>query len=475
MEKRIVILLDPASEVSRSVKWERLGPVVSELSELYQIVRESIIDLILVDESRSDLKLVVANRIRRIHGLTEIWKVRTGNYDFDNDAEFIDGSFSVALGENGIKSKIKQILETKEKLKEYKIVGRSRQMKTIAETIARIAPTEVPVLIVGPSGSGKELVAKALHDQSLRSDRNFVAINCGALSEGVLESELFGHEKGAFTGSVSKREGLFEKAGGGSIFLDEIGETKPETQVKLLRVLEDGTFYPVGSSVARQTNVRVISATNRDLQEAIKEKNFREDLYFRIGVVKIILPPLLERKGDIQPLLQHFWRGDDKISYTDSALELLIRYDWPGNIRQLKNFTDRMMALKPKGSVDKDDVQRFIDEQHHDSHNLPVSTGKTVEEAGQELIYRAILQLGSEVKLLRELITSNLPSEDYNVPVDGSESAEIGFKNMTVEQMESLMIRQILAETRGNRKEAAKKLGIGERTLYRKLRKYKIS
>ncbi|RKX25157.1 MAG: sigma-54-dependent Fis family transcriptional regulator [Candidatus Zixiibacteriota bacterium] len=361
----------------------------------------------------------------------------------------------------------------KKTLRRYGIVGRSSRMKALARTIDRIAPTDVSVLIVGPSGSGKELVAQALHSDSPRADRPFVAINCGALAEGVLESELFGHEKGAFTGSVGKREGLFHKADGGTIFLDEIGETKPGMQVKLLRVLEDGHYYPVGSSVPQRVNVRVVAATNRDLTEAIADKQFREDLYFRVSAVKLVVPPLMERRGDIQPLLQWFLREQPKLECSDSALEKLAHYDWPGNVRQLSNFVSRMVALKPEGLIENEDVDSFLAEQYASATHLPVSTGRTVEEAGQELIYRAILSLGNEVRILRNLITSNLPNEaeiqrsspPVDVPLQGS----------TMEEMERAVIEQILVETGGNRKEAAQKLGIGERTLYRKLSKYNLS
>ena len=469
MNKKIIILTSkkPAHEIS----WERVGTIVTELSELYQIVKETEVDLILVDEDRNDLRYQVAVKIRRYNGLTDIWRVTTETMTSEPLEDYYDGSFSLELGETGIVSKVNQILNAKELLNRYGIIGRSQKMKIIAETIDRIAPTDVPVLIVGPSGSGKELVAQAIHADSNRADNPFVAINCGAIAEGVLESELFGHEKGAFTGSISKRDGLFQKADSGTVFLDEIGETKQELQVKLLRVLEDGTFYPVGSSNPKYTNVRIVSATNRDLTEAISERDFREDLYFRIGVVKIILPPLFERKSDIQPLLKYFWRLE-KLDYSDSALELLLQYDWPGNIRQLKNFAERMTAFRQKGMVDKSDVEQFIEEQHGNVHNLPVSTGKSSEEAGQELIYHAILSLGGEIRLLRDLITSHLPNENPN---EVSADPERVLKGLTVEQMEKMMIRQALTDTDGNRKETAKKLGIGERTLYRKLNKYNLS
>lgn len=470
---RTVILLSTDQAKSDTVDWQKIGLVVTELSQLYHLVKESRIDLILVDENRTDLKRAVAMRIRRYNGLTEIWVIVSNGFHPEPADEYIDGVISWDLGEEGVAKKVKQILAGKDLLNHLQLVGRSPKMKVVAETIERIAPTDVSVLVVGPSGSGKELVAHALHDNSARHNRPFVAINCGALAEGVLESELFGHEKGAFTGSVGRREGLFHKADGGTIFLDEIGETKPDMQVKLLRVVEDGTYYPVGSSLPRKADVRIVSATNRDLTEAIADRSFREDLYFRIGVVKIVLPPLWEKKSDIQPLLQHFLGGKRHLDYSDSALELLTKYDWPGNVRQLKNFADRMEALKPKGLVDVEDVERFIDEQHTAATHLPVTTGKTVEEAGQELIYRAILSLGNEIRMLRDLITAHLPSE-LPVPEEEVSPMSVG-KGSTMEQMERSHIEQALTESRGNRKEAARKLGIGERTLYRKLKKYDLS
>jgi DNA-binding NtrC family response regulator len=471
MQHRTAILIDP-NKADDPIDWGKIGLVVTELSRLYQVVKEHRIDLILVEETRTDLKRAVAAKVRRFNGLTEIWIVAEGSYPQETSVDYIDGVLSRDLGKEGIAKKVEHILRGKDLLSRYKIVSRSPRMKMVAETIERIAPTDVAVLVVGPSGSGKELVARAIHDNSARRDKPFVAINCGALAEGVLESELFGHEKGAFTGSVAKREGLFYKADGGTIFLDEIGETKPEMQVKLLRVLEDGTYYPVGSSEPRKTDVRVISATNRDLTEAIADRLFREDLYFRIGVVKTVLPPLWERKVDIEPLLQHFWADRLGLSYSDSALELLMKYDWPGNVRQLKNFAERMAALKPEGLVDVEDVERFIDEQHAKVTHLPVSTGKTVEQAGQELIYHAILSLGNEIRMLRDLITAHLPSE---TPPAAQPVADAVQPGMTMEQMERMLIARALEETNGNRKEAARRLGIGERTLYRKLKKYHLS
>jgi DNA-binding NtrC family response regulator len=468
---KIIIFLSPDRSPDRAISWEQFGTVTTELAEVYRLVRERQIDLIVADEHRHELTAAVATKLRRPNGLTEIWLI-TDDEQAGTTRDFIDGHFSRRLESDGIGKKIKQIFSDKELLARYGMVGRSTAIRAVARTIDRIAPTDVSVLVVGPSGSGKELVARAVHTDSPRRDRPFVAINCGAIAEGVLESELFGHERGAFTGAVSRRDGLFTKADAGTIFLDEIGETKPDMQVKLLRFLEDGTFYPVGSSTPRRANVRVVAATNRDLLEAIADRKFREDLYFRLSVVKVNLPPLLERKGDIQPLLQHFMIERPELEFADSALNLLERYDWPGNVRQLKNFAARMMALKTKGVIGVDDVEVYLAEQHTSTaSNLPVSTGRTAEEAGQELIYRAILSLGNEVRLLRDLITAHLPSESDSGDITAAAAAR---STTTMDEMERTLIERMLAETKGNRKETARRLGIGERTLYRKLGKYKI-
>ena len=471
ISNRVIILVDPASH--DGINWEEVGTVVTELPELYQSVKESDFDLLLADEDRVDLTPGIAMKLHRYNGLMDIWSLVDKEYPEETPSKVFDGQMSTAIGQKGIEKKVSQIIAVKDLLRRYGIVGRAPKIKAIATTIERIAPTDVSVLIVGPSGSGKELVANALHNDSPRHDKPFVAINCGALAEGVLESELFGHEKGAFTGSVSRREGLFHKAEGGTVFLDEIGETRADMQVKLLRVLEDGTYYPVGSSTALRADVRIVAATNRDLADAIADRSFREDLYFRISVVKIVVPPLYERKRDIQPLLQYFWRDNKELSYSDAALELLMRYDWPGNVRQLRNFASHTAALKQTGLVDEADVQRFLSEQHVSARHLPVSTGRTVEEAGHELIYHAILQLGNEIRMLRDLITSHLPSEPSSADFEHQEAAagEAG----TMDDMEKLLIEQTLKATGGNRKEAARRLGIGERTLYRKINKYGLS
>jgi len=457
MNQDVVILTDEKRKPAGKIDWDRIGVPVNGIAQLYQIIRERAVSLVLVDVHRHDVNQAVAIKIRRPYGQTDIWKLVETEAEPCEVESYFDGCIPADAGTGGIVKRLTQVLADKKLLESYGLVGRSSTMRAMARTIDRIAPTDVSVLIVGPSGSGKELVARALHNSSPRKSGPFVAINCGAMAEGLLESELFGHEKGAFTGSVGKREGLFRKAEGGTIFLDEIGETKLDMQVKLLRVLEDGTFYPVGSSVPERTDVRVVAATNRDLTEALAERHFREDLYFRISAVKLVVPPLMDRRADIQPLLQYFWRDQKGLDYSGGALERLMKYDWPGNVRQLRNFASRMTALKPTGLVETDDVEKFLSEQHATAQHLPVSTGRTAEEAGQELIYRAILSLGNEIRMLRNLITANLPGEHAAEPATGA-AVDAG---STMEEMEEALIR-------------ARRLGIGERTLYRKLAKYNL-
>nr|MBN2278357.1 sigma-54-dependent Fis family transcriptional regulator [candidate division Zixibacteria bacterium] len=460
------------------VIFESLGEFVGELSHLYTLLKERTADLILIAEQFPGINAGIIRKIRRRSPMADIWKVVShpaGIHPDHEDPELFEGIINCTDGRERIAPKVGKILNQKSLLDKYGIIGRSEKMKVVAETIDRIAPTDITVLINGPSGSGKELVARAIHDNSPRAGGRYVAINCGALAEGVLESELFGHEKGAFTGSVSKREGLFVQANGGTIFLDEIGETKPDMQVKLLRVLEDGYFHPVGGDRPIRSDARVIAATNRDLFEAIREGRFREDLYFRLGVVKINLAPLFERRGDILPLLCHFASGEKIGGFSDSALEVLERYDWPGNVRQLKNFVARMGALYPGEQISLTRVEQFLAEQSVEQRNLPVVTGHTPEEAGHELIYHALLSLGSEVKRLRDLILDNIPAKsEVETEPEYIKPGKV-YSGRTLKEMEQEMIEKALHEADGNRKLAARKLGIGERTLYRKIKEYGLN
>jgi DNA-binding NtrC family response regulator len=455
--------------------FRRVGEYVEQLSHLYSIIRERNVDLILIPEDFPGINRGIIRRIRTRTPLTDIWQIVVSEENRNDSDNLYDGLINLNDGSEQISKKVKRILYQKSLLNKFGMVGRSGKMKIVAETIERIASTDISVLIIGPSGSGKELVARAIHDYSTRVDGRFVAINCGALAEGVLESELFGHEKGAFTGSVGKREGLFLRANSGTIFLDEIGETKPDIQVKLLRVLEDGCFYPVGGDKPVHSDARILAATNRDLSEAIHDGAFREDLYFRLGVVKIILPSLYDRRDDIFPLLYYFADIEGLKGFSDSALDLLLRYDWPGNVRQLRNFVARMAALHPKGEISAAEVEHYIDEQGMGRKNLPVVTGHSLEEAGHELIYHALISLGNEIKMLRDLIIENLPPK-HDIEVHETEKEMPDFQaGRSIKEMEKELIISILKKTDGNRKAAAKLLGIGERTLYRKLKDYDLS
>ncbi|MFQ5882181.1 MAG: sigma-54-dependent transcriptional regulator [Candidatus Methylomirabilales bacterium] len=305
------------------------------------------------------------------------------------------------------------------------MVTQSRMIQRILEMVGKIAPTDSTILITGESGTGKELIAKAIHQHSKRRGKPFLVINCGALQESILESELFGHEKGAFTGAHSSKLGLFEVADGGTLLLDEIAEISPAMQMKLLRVIETGRFFRVGGTRERQVDVRVLSATNRDLQERVKTGKFREDLYYRINVIPIHLPPLRERPEDIPILTRHFLQlfvPLGKKSMSGEAMDLLTRYPWPGNIRELQHVIRRALILSPKAQIEPED--------------LPLD-----------------LQLGRATRARRRAASSPLS---------------------TLEETERQHILRVLEEVKGHRGRAASILGIDPKTLYRKLIAYHI-
>lgn len=300
----------------------------------------------------------------------------------------------------------------------WEIVGESNAMKAVYRLIERAGPTDKPILIQGESGTGKELVARALHRASLASDKPLVAINCAALPETLLESELFGHEKGAFTGAVASKPGLFEVADGGTLFIDEIGELEGGLQAKLLRVLEDGLLRRVGSIREQKVNVRILAATNRDLAKEVEKGNFREDLYYRINVLRIHLPPLRERAGDIPLLVEHF--AEDGWSWDQDLLRVLEGYGWPGNVRQLANALDRAMILSDDDSLRPE--------------NLPPEIVRT--------------------------------SQENPTPMGGSEG--------DLDSVNRRHVCDTLARCDGNKTRTARALGVSRRTLYRLLEKYGI-
>ncbi|MEZ5941968.1 MAG: sigma-54 dependent transcriptional regulator [Planctomycetaceae bacterium] len=307
-----------------------------------------------------------------------------------------------------------------------RIIGDSPAMKEVFRLISKIAPTDKSVLIEGESGTGKELVARAIQENSPRLGRPFVTINCAALPETLVESELFGHEKGAFTGAANRKQGLFEVAHSGTLFIDEIGELTPALQPKLLRVLEDGSFRRIGSHLERRVNVRVIAATNRDLAEEVAEGRFREDLYYRLNVLSIKLPPLRDRDGDIEQIVDHFL--GDQWELEPEAMDAMVRYHWPGNVRQLINAVDRATVLAEDGVITIDDLPSEV------VKCVPISTG----------------QNGSSTALSRA-------SDDIDLA-----------------SVERAHIISILQKSKGNKAKAARMLGIHRRKLYRLLERFSI-
>jgi DNA-binding NtrC family response regulator len=366
-------------------------------------------------------------------------------------------------------------------MREEGIFGHSSVQIRAAEAIYQVAQSDVTVLIGGESGTGKEMYARAIHSLSPRNEETFVPVNCGAIAEGVLESELFGHEKGAFTGAAGRREGYFEVADGGTIFLDEIGEIKPDIQVRLLRVLDQRSFMRVGGANQISVDVRIIAASNKDLRALTLEGEFREDLYYRLSVVTLIAAPLRDRPVDIMPLVRRFLseknRGDVRIE--PDAVDLLLQYSWPGNIRELRNFVESSLVTSAEGIISTATVSDYINSQTRSNRQLPVVTGKTRHEADFQLVYQALLNLAHEVAGLKDLIlnrTDGLRSDDgsLHVPLypEMEVRADTGIKS--VEQMERELIAKALREVDGNRRKAAEILGIGERTLYRKIKQYSL-
>lgn len=350
-----------------------------------------------------------------------------------------------------------------------------------------MAPTNVAVLIEGESGSGKELAAKALHEQSPRQGKVMFTVNCGAIPEGILESELFGHQRGAFTGAVESRKGYFELADGSSLFLDEIGEMPLSTQVKVLRVLEQKEFMRVGGGAYRDVDVRIIAATNKNLNEEVKAGNFREDLYYRLNAVRIVIPPLRVRPEDIPELLDKFadeFCQQNKIQFegfTDEAMEILQRMEWPGNARELRNFVQSIIVLQRGRRIDDSVLDEFLERQQTVSRSLPVPTGIPADRVERELIYQVLLELKSDMNQIKQLLYSQLVQPkswgDWKqsppvLAVDPEQEVRPDEEIRSLEEAERDLISRALEKTNWSKRKAAQILGISERTLYRKIKDY---
>ncbi len=391
--------------------------------------------------------------------------------------------------------------------KRFGILGKSESVQSMLATIEQVAPTDISVLIAGDSGSGKELVAAALHKNSRRGHKPFVIVNCGAIPAGIIESELFGHKKGAFTGAQSDRKGYFQTADGGTIFLDEIGETPLETQVKLLRVLEQGEFLPVGSSMKMKVDVRIIAASNRNLEKDVESGAFRKDLFYRLKAITINVPSLKDRKEDI-PILANKFAKDCAVrnqilfkGFYEGAYQVMSQHTWPGNIRELKNFIESMVILEKGGVIKTDVIYRYLNADSSPTELnplLPVKLDRSVDQAERELILQQLFMLRREIAEMKETLTRSLPgramgdraADEYNpalevLPEESPHEIvndEIPailnpqmLGNLTAAQVEKELILRSLQRFNFNKRKTAQALEMAERTLYRKIKEYGIA
>ena len=390
--------------------------------------------------------------------------------------------------------------------RKFGILGQSAGVQSMLETIEQVAPTDISVLIAGESGSGKELVASALHKHSRRAHKPFVIVNCGAIPAGIIESELFGHKKGAFTGAQSDRKGYFQAADGGTIFLDEIGETPLETQVKLLRVLEQGEFLPVGSSASMRVDVRIVAASNRNLEKEVDSGSFRKDLFYRLKAITITVPSLRDRRDDI-PILANKFAADCAIrnqilfkGFSDGALKVMSQHRWPGNIRELKNFIESMVILEKGGVIKTEVIYRYLNAESSPTELnplLPVKLDRSVDQAERELILQQLFMLRREIAEMKGLIDQRLAArptgesngeeynpalevlpDDHNNEIHGDDTPAILNPQMlgtlTAAQVEKELITRSLERFNFNKRKTAQALQMAERTLYRKIKEYEI-
>lgn len=358
------------------------------------------------------------------------------------------------------------------------LIGSSVPIVELKQIIKQVAPTDVTVLITGESGVGKEVIANLIHYNSKRKDKPFITVNCGAIPEGIIESELFGHEKGSFTGAIEARKGYFEAAKGGTIFLDEIGELPLATQVKFLRILENGEFVKVGGTKTERTDVRVIAATNKNLEHQISINAFREDLYYRLRSINIYIPPLRNRKEDINPLFEHFVKqfcAKNNINFkgiSNEAVEYIVNYNWPGNIRQLKNFTESLITLNHGKVIEREDVLKQLNVQESASSTLPAVMYGFKERDERQLLFRALFEIKNDILDLKQHIENieqngNIGSDPENFVIPKENLTELTF-----EDFEQELLTFYWNKYHGNVNRIAKKLKLSGRTLYRKFKDY---
>ena len=391
--------------------------------------------------------------------------------------------------------------------KQSGIIGNSDAINQVLEMVAQVSPVDISVLINGESGTGKEVVAKAIHKTGKRRHMPIIIVNCGAIPEGIIESELFGHKKGSFTGASNDRKGYFEEANGGTIFLDEIGETPSDTQVKLLRVLESGEFIRVGESKTRNTDVRIIAATNKNLLELVKKGDFRQDLYYRLKTVNIELPPLRKRVEDLNAFVDRFaleFTRSNDVEYRGfmpDAVRLMKKYHWPGNIRELKHFTEKLLVLNKGHRITLDMVEKELEgifnQDIEINSSLPTIIDKTKNQAEIDLILRQLFILKQDTELIQKMLLGNHVSKtidpnltgintidnlNVELPKKSMEIVEDGYRfikddaigDMLIKDLEKEAVKRTLKYFNNNRRKTAKSLGMSERTLYRKIEEFEI-
>lgn len=394
----------------------------------------------------------------------------------------------------------------------FGIIGHSLLLERAIDIAGQVAGTDITVLITGESGVGKESFPQIIHQLSARKHGPYIAVNCGAIPEGTIDSELFGHEKGSFTGATDARKGYFEVVNGGTIFLDEVADLPLSTQVRLLRVLETGEFIKVGSSKVIKTDVRVVAATNIDIPEAINKGRFRQDLFYRLNTVPIFIPPLRERKEDVILLFKKFANDFAEkyrmppIEIDDAARQMLMNYRWQGNIRQLKNITEQISIIEKERLVTSNILVNYLPDEHRDLPMLYKKENTPSDFSERELLYKVLFDMKRDINDLKKLVVdiiktgdvsnemqhypliqqlykdvenSQQPSMDYDnsseqSPLDGFYTPEIIDESLSIQKKEIDLIKKAIEKHKGKRKIAARELGISERTLYRKIKEYGI-
>ncbi len=519
--KALITLTDVECAVRLNAALEQSGietAMVSPIDDMRREIRRESPDVIVFTGAIADPANLQIVREQLWEGLSVIGLADVEDEDLRERLKrlgFID-VYTKPVPTDELAAIVRRSLDRQRLVKDTGLIGQSDAIREVLVKIQQMAPVSSTVMIEGESGTGKELVARGIHRLSPRRNKPFIAVNVGALTESLIESELFGHEKGAFTGAAERRLGRFELAHGGTIFLDEIGEIPPATQVKLLRVLEERELTRVGGVAPITVDVRVVAATNQPLRQRVEEGFFRSDLYYRLNVLSMYLPPLRERRDDIPLLVRRFVKDysaqHDRPFHGISAeaMQIMMTYSWPGNVRELRNLVESMVVLAPGREITADDIPREIRE--GGARFLPVRIGPVLRESvradGREMefIVRSLVELKLQLEELRSrvnevgarqqrlsdgsradtVIASNGGDPGEHVdnsplagaiepPVRGPQPVTLTIApGMTMAEIEKAAITAALAETKGNRRRAAELLGIGERTMYRKLRDYGI-